>query len=92
MLYFYIIYFMFMYILWSFGLFYIKPFSNYMVIWCCDNLEYFSPLWYIVSRKIWQPCVEDDFFAPSNRKKTKLGINFNLAGKFLWLNSKGTVS
>jgi hypothetical protein len=30
-------------ILWPFGIF-------------CGHLVYFSPFWYIVKRKIWQPC------------------------------------
>jgi hypothetical protein len=34
-----------LYILWPFGIF-------------CGNLVYFSPFWYIVARKIWQPCSE----------------------------------
>jgi hypothetical protein len=32
-------------ILWPFGIF-------------CGHLVYFSPFWYVVPRKIWQPCLE----------------------------------
>jgi hypothetical protein len=32
----------FCYILWTFGI-------------VCGNVEYFSPFWYFVPRKIWQP-------------------------------------
>jgi hypothetical protein len=30
----------------------------------CGNLVWFSPIWFIVSRKIWQPCCSDIYPAP----------------------------
>jgi hypothetical protein len=42
--------------LWSFGIFY-RHLGYFMAIWwCCGNLVYFPPFWYVVSRKIWQHC------------------------------------
>jgi hypothetical protein len=36
----------------------VRPFGIFLVIWqWSDNLVYFSSLWYIVQRKIWQPCI-----------------------------------
>jgi hypothetical protein len=41
------------------GIFYGRL-EYFMVVWkCSGNLVYFRPFWYIVSRKIWQPCAED---------------------------------
>jgi hypothetical protein len=44
-------------ILRSFGIFY-GPFCNVVVIWYI----YFPSFWYIVSRKIWQPCFRVNSF------------------------------
>jgi hypothetical protein len=42
------------YILWPFGISYSRLAIFGAIRECCDNLEYFSPFWYIVPRKIWQ--------------------------------------
>jgi hypothetical protein len=44
------------YILWPFGIHY-GHFVHFMAIWLFSgNLVYVPPFWYIMSRKIWQPC------------------------------------
>jgi hypothetical protein len=39
------------YILRPLGLLYIRPYGIF-----CGHLAYFSPFWYVVPRKLWQPC------------------------------------
>jgi hypothetical protein len=45
------------YLLWPFGLFY-GPYIGRYILWPYGNFIYFSSLWYIVSRKIWQPWLQ----------------------------------
>jgi hypothetical protein len=40
---------------------YVRPFGIFMVIWLIVWLIDFYPFWYIVSRKIWQPCLGECF-------------------------------
>jgi hypothetical protein len=63
-------------ILWPFGIFY-SHLVYFMNIWeCCGNSVYFSPFWYIASRKIWQPWpglwlfTQVQYMAHMYRKKT----------------------
>jgi hypothetical protein len=43
-------------ILWTIGLFY-GHLVYFMDECICGSLVYFSPFWYVVPRKIWQPCL-----------------------------------
>jgi hypothetical protein len=74
------------FILWAFGLFngnlvYLMDIRHFL-----GSLAYFSPFWYAVRRKIWQPCSSLLPFHTNtqrtwtHKRKKKAAIDFSLAG------------
>jgi hypothetical protein len=60
------------YSLWPFGIYY-GSLVHIIVIWKINsNLVYFPPFWYLVSRKIWQPCFTRFVFPALDRISNQL--------------------
>jgi hypothetical protein len=57
-------------ILWQFGIFY-------------GHLVYFSPFWYVVPRKIWQPCTWGTEIDPAEKTVSMQEGNLLSGGKIL---------
>jgi hypothetical protein len=58
----------------DFGIFYGYVFGQFSV-----HFAYFMAIWYIVTRKIWQPCVRDEVYLKvdtKNESKKRKADNF----------------
>jgi hypothetical protein len=62
------------YNIWPLGLFYFHliSFDIFYDRFVCGNLVYFPPFWYILRRKIWQPCLERVLFVFRAKKEILL--------------------